>query len=66
VANGNWALVFAGRTPLDTAEVHGVAGKKSSSRVSKDAPKGVYHYAVAVAIGNKVFLDAECPTIVIG
>jgi hypothetical protein len=66
VANGDWAIVFAGLTPLETAEVHGMAGKKSPSRVSRTAPKGVYHYAVAVVVGHKVFLDAGCPTIVIG
>ncbi len=67
VANGDWAVMFTDRTPLNTAEIRGRAGKLSPpARVSRDAAKGPYHYAVAVAVGNRVFLDAGCPTIVIG
>jgi len=66
VANGDWAVVFTGKTPLNTAEIHGRAGKVSPFRVSRGAAEGIYHYAVAVALGNRVFLDAGCPTIVIG
>ena len=67
VANGDWAVMFTGQTPLNTAEIRGRAGRVSPpARVSREAAKGLYHYAVAVAVGTRVFLDAGCPTIVIG
>jgi hypothetical protein len=64
-ANGDFAVQFVSGTPLETVGIRGHAEKVLETKVRKDAPKGVYHYAVAVAIGHDIFLDAGCPTIVI-
>ena len=63
-ANGTFAIQFTGGTPLDKAGIRGPAHEVIYSKIRPDA-RGIYHYAVAVAIGNEVFLDAGCPTIVI-
>jgi len=64
-ANGTFAIQFTGGTPLEKAGIHGQVEEVVESKLRSDA-RGIYHYAVAVAIGNEVFLDAGCPTIVIG
>ena len=64
-ANGDFAVQFTGGTPLNTLGVRGHAEKVVDTHVRSDAPRGAYHYAVAVAIGHDIFLDAGCPTIVI-
>lgn len=65
-ANGTFAIEFTGGTPLEKgAGIHGQVEEVVESKLRSDA-RGIYHYAVAVAVGNEVFLDAGCPTIVIG
>jgi hypothetical protein len=64
-ANGDWAVQFTSGTPLETLGIRGHAEKVVDTKVRSDAPRGVYHYAVAVTIDHDVFLDAGCPTIVI-
>lgn len=62
-ANGNLAIQFQGQSPIGKIrlqEPHELVAK-----LRADAPPGAYHYAVAVAVGSKVFLDAGCPTIII-
>ena len=65
-ANGDFAIQFKGATPLRTVEVRGHAERVVDTSVRADAPRGAYHYVVAVAIGHELFLDAGCPVIVIG
>ncbi len=64
-ANGTFAIQFTGGTPLEKTGIHGRVEEVFESKIRSDA-RGIYHYAVAVAIGDEVFLDAGCPTIVIG
>jgi hypothetical protein len=64
-ANGTFLVQFTSGTPLDTVGIGGAADIAVETCVRPDAPKGVYHYSVAVAIGQDIFMDAGCPTIVI-
>jgi len=63
-ANGNLAIQFKGETPIGKFRP-GNGMSELAARVRNDAPPGVYHYAVAVAVENKLFLDSGCPTIII-
>jgi hypothetical protein len=65
--NGNWAVLFTGGTPLNSVSFSGHAQEASYGKdsVVRSGAKGIYHYAVSVAIGKDVFLDAGCPIIVI-
>ena len=63
--NGTFLVQFTSLTPLETVGIGGAAEKVVDTLVRRDAPRGVYHYSVAVAIGHDIFLDAGCPTIVI-
>jgi len=64
LANGTFAIQFTGGTPLDKAGIRGPGREVVHSKIRSDA-RGIYHYAVAVEIDGKIFLDAGCPTIVI-
>ena len=64
-ANGDFGIQFRDGTPLTTVELRGHAEKVVDTSVRADAPRGVYHYAVAVTIGHETFVDAGCPTIII-
>ncbi len=63
-ANGNVAIQFKGESPIGRFRP-GDGACELAAKVRDDAPPGVYHYAVAVAVENKLFLDAGCPTIII-
>ena len=65
-ANGPWSIQFNGETPLDSVSVHGPADKAVESRVRSDAARGTYHDAGAVLHEGQIYLDAGCPTIIIG
>lgn len=69
---GNFTLAFAERTPFDKVQIRG--SRRAHSRGEhafsaeeriKEGVRGVYPYAVAVAIDGEVFLDASCPIIII-
>jgi len=62
-AVGNFAIQFP-NTPLGTLELHGKKGEiRGPFPVGK--VRGRYHYMVAVAVGDKIFMDTGSPVIVI-
>jgi hypothetical protein len=73
----SFVLTFADGSPLGRAEVRGterleeVVGDEkrpvlASGLVRVQEAPGVYHYAVAISIDGQVYVDAGCPTIIIG
>lgn len=66
IANGSWAIQFPNGTPLNEGVTLRGAPEVEVDSSVREGAKGVYHYAVAVEINGEVFLDAGCPTIVIG
>ena len=68
---GPFALSFRSRTPV--SQIHLQSKKAGSanawsitSRPAKVSEPGHFHYAVALCMDGKVYLDASCPEIVVG
>jgi len=67
-AGGPFAIQFRSSTPFEDGSFQsspGSSGHEQRRIVSEDAPRGRYEYAVAVSYGEKVYLDANCPAIII-
>ncbi|NLV29777.1 MAG: hypothetical protein GXY47_01370 [Acidobacteria bacterium] len=64
-AEGPFAVQFFGVSPLETCDAQSEAGNQASRAVRRDAVAGTYPYACAVFAEGRVYLDANCPAIII-
>src|SRR5437867_4024080 len=63
--SGNFAVSFE-RSPFEEdVHIHGVQEVPTAAYMVKEVPYGSYHYAVAVAVGAKVWINAGCPEIIV-
>ena len=68
---GPFALSFKRKTPVSQLHLQARKAKGSeswsvTSRPAKVSEPGHFHYAVALCVDGKVFLDASCPEIIVG
>ena len=63
---GPFAIQFIGRSPFDGASFQFRQGRTQPSQtVRQNAQAELSRYAVAVYANDRVYLDAECPAIII-
>lgn len=64
--DGPFAIQFLGISPVETAEARSEGrGQVVKRPVRADAEAGTYLYACAVCVGDQVYIDANCPAIII-
>ena len=67
-ADGPFALAPLGTSPLDRTNIHSEPQGNvhiAKAIIQKTAQPGTYHYAVGLYSGGKVYLDPNCPPIII-
>ena len=64
-SDGPFAIQFFGISPIQTAEARSLGPKQVRIKVRSNAHAGTYSYACSVYAGEKVYLDASCPVIII-
>lgn len=64
-AEGPFAVQFFGISPLETCDAQSERGNQAHGSVRRDAVAGIYPYACAVFADGRVYLDANCPAIII-
>ena len=62
--SGNFAVSFE-RSPFEDVHISGEQGARSAALTVEDVPYGSYHYAVAVALGPRIWINAGCPEIIV-
>lgn len=67
---GPFAVSFKERTPFGRTNLHSTKAKDGkswaiNSVLPKNPERGHFHYAVAIYAGEKVYLDAGCPEVII-
>lgn len=63
---GPFAIQFIGRSPFDSANFQFKQGRNQPRQaVRQNAHADLYRYAVAVYANGPLYLDAECPAIII-
>ena len=63
---GPFAIQFIGQSPFDSTNFQFKQGRTQPSQiVRQNAQDGLYRYGVAVYANDRVYLDAECPAIII-
>ena len=63
---GPFSIQFIGQSPFDSANFQFKQGRTQPSQtVRLNAQADLYRYALAVYTSEKVYLDAECPAIII-
>jgi hypothetical protein len=63
--NGPFVLQFLGSPPLGKVHVHSQGNAIPPIQVPAAAISGTYRFAVAVYSDGVVYIDAECPEIII-
>ena len=68
---GPFSISFKDRTPFGRTNLHATQPEGAEAWYVTSAPAktddfGHFHYAVAVFVHGKVFLDAGCPDIIVG
>ncbi len=68
--DGPFAIEFTGATPIAFQGARSKGRKRAGAHVVRavvksDAAAGIYQYACSVCAGEKVYLDARCPVIII-
>ena len=63
---GPFAIQFIGKSPFRRANFKFKKGRAQPSKtVRQNAEADLYRYAVAIYANEQVYLDAECPAIII-
>jgi hypothetical protein len=63
---GPFIIQFLTQTPFAAKTmISGGSPHKKSARVREKAKRGAYKYAVAVYANGRIYLDANCPAIII-
>ena len=62
---GSFAIQFLEASPVELPEANSNNSNPVKRSVRADAQAGTYWYACAVYVGNQVYLDANCPAIII-
>ena len=64
---GPFALLFSNRSPFETVVVSGSIATDCwlCNALEVTGAPGVYHYQVAAAVGDRAYIDATCPAIII-
>ena len=70
-AQGPFALSFKDQTPFAQLNLQATKGDSANawsvtSHPARVAAPGHFHYAVALYVNGRVYLDAGCPEIVVG
>ena len=65
-SNGDAFTVIAkGSSPLNKADIRGIKGEEVEAIVETAAARGAYLFACAVYKDGKIYMDANCPPIII-
>jgi hypothetical protein len=62
--SGNFAVSFE-RSPFEDVHFSGTPRVRADAGMVQNVPYGSYHYAVAVAVGSTLWINAGCPEIIV-